>query len=780
MNIRNTRAKAHRVVAVSLVVGLSLAGLSLMLAHPPIVSAFSTTYTVTSGADAGGTCPGSNCTLRQAIATATFDDVIEFAPEVSTITLTSGELLIDKRLTIRGPAADHLTIRRSAAAGTPAFRIFDVAFSLNISGVTISGGNTGGNGGGIFVGTGTGLSMSSCTVSGNSVNSGGDGGGIFISSNNGVAIFGSTISGNTASSPEGSVGGGIFNNGLLGIVNSTISGNTSSDSGGGIFANGNTVNLESSTVTGNNSGDSGGGVYNNGVTVNAFSTIIAKNVAFGGPDFSGTMTSNGFNLIGNTSGMSITGDTNANQLNIDPLLGPLQNNGGATLTRAPLSGSPAIDKGSSIRSVDQRGFARISDFPDIPNAANGNGSDIGALEVQTPTAIRFEDPAYFMNEDFGRLDIALIRTGDPQGAASVNVTTSDLAGAQNCNVVNGKASSRCDYETSIITVQFAPGETAKNISFFIIDDSYLEGQETFTISLSNPSGAVLGSPASVPVTIVDNENANGANPIDTAGFFVRLHYLDFLNRQPDPSGLDFWTNQITSCGADQQCNALKRVNVSAAFYLSIEFQETGYLTERIYKVSYGDATGTSTFGGSHQLAVPMVRLNEFLPDTQTIGRGVIVGQTGWQQVLEANKQAFCGEFVQRSRFASAFPATTTPTQFVDALFANATVTPTATERQTAIDEFGGAGTSANLSARGRALRRVAENGTLSQLESNRAFVLMQFFGYLRRNPNDPQDSDYTGFDFWLTKLNQFNGNFVNADMVKAFITSGEYRQRVGP
>jgi hypothetical protein len=117
---------------------------------------------------------------------------------------------------------------------------------------------------------------------------------------------------------------------------------------------------------------------------------------------------------------------------------------------------------------------------------------------------------------------------------------------------------------------------------------------------------------------------------------------------------------------------------------------------------------------------------------------------------------------------------------VDALFANAAVTPSATDRQAAIDEFGGAGTSADLAARGRALRRVAENGTLSQQELNRAFVLMQFFGYLRRNPNDPQDSDYTGYDFWLTKLNQFNGNFVNAEMVKAFILSGEYRQRFGP
>ena len=78
------------------------------------------------------------------------------------------------------------------------------------------------------------------------------------------------------------------------------------------------------------------------------------------------------------------------------------------------------------------------------------------------------------------------------------------------------------------------------------------------------------------------------------------------------------------------------------------------------------------------------------------------------------------------------------------------------------------------------LRAVAENQNLYNAEFNRAFVLMQFFGYLRRDPNSGQDTDYTGFDFWLTKLNQFNGNFQNAEMVKAFITSTEYRQRFGP
>jgi len=108
------------------------------------------------------------------------------------------------------------------------------------------------------------------------------------------------------------------------------------------------------------------------------------------------------------------------------------------------------------------------------------------------------------------------------------------------------------------------------------------------------------------------------------------------------------------------------------------------------------------------------------------------------------------------------------------------VTPSASERTSVIDEFGGASTSADTSARAHALRRVAENSSFAQQEINRAFVLMEYFGYLRRNPNDTPDSDYSGYDFWLTKLNQFGGNFVNAEMVKAFIVSGEYRQRFGP
>lgn len=270
------------------------------------------------------------------------------------------------------------------------------------------------------------------------------------------------------------------------------------------------------------------------------------------------------------------------------------------------------------------------------------------------------------------------------------------------------------------------------------------------------------------------------NPIDQPSFFVHQNYTDFLNREPDQSGMAFWTGQMTNCGASDL--TVCRVNVSGAFFLSIEFQQTGYLVERMYKVAYGDATATSTVGGSHQILVPLVRFSEFLNDTQRIGQGVVVLQPGWEQTLENNKQAYGGEFVASSRFIAAFPTTMTPAQFVDQLNQNAGNVLSQSERQTAINLFGNAADTTNVSARTQALRQVSEDKDLNNAEYNRAFVLAEYFGYLRRNPNDPPEStlDYTGYEFWLNKLNQFNGDYVAAEMVKAFISSGEYRRRFGP
>ena len=360
------------------------------------------------------------------------------------------------------------------------------------------------------------------------------------------------------------------------------------------------------------------------------------------------------------------------------------------------------------------------------------------------------------------------RIGNTSGAASVDYNTSDVT-----------ATERGDYITALGTLSFAPGEASKSFVVLINDDSYVEGNEIFNVNLSNPSGVSLGAPSVATVTINDNPTEPPTNVIDNPQNYVCQHYHDFLNRQPDADGLAFWTNEITSCGTDQPCIQLKRVNVSAAYFLSVEFQQTGYLVERMYKAAYGDVNGTSTVGGAHQLPVPIVRFKEFLRDTQEIGLGVVVNQSGWETVLENNKLAFTSEFVQRARFTTALPTSLSPTLFVNQLFGNAGV---AADHSAAIAEFGGASNTTDVAARARALRDVAENATLSTQEFNRAFVLMQYFGYLRRNPNDAPEPtlDYQGYNFWLTKLDSFSGNFVSAEMVKAFISSTEYRRRFGP
>ena len=276
------------------------------------------------------------------------------------------------------------------------------------------------------------------------------------------------------------------------------------------------------------------------------------------------------------------------------------------------------------------------------------------------------------------------------------------------------------------------------------------------------------------MTIQDNDTAvTSANPIDDTRFFVRQHYFDFLNREPDPEGLQFWTSEITGCGSDAQCKEVKRINVSAAFFLSIEFQETGYLVYRMYKAAYG-ATPSPNVAGT----VPIIRLKEFLPDTQEIGHDVIVGQGSWQKLIEDNKNAFALEFVSRPRFTGAFSLSLTAGQFVAQLNANAGGV-LADSDKTQLEDVGGgpSAPSADGSKRAQVLRAVAENPQLRQGEFNRAFVLMQYFGYLRRNPNDSPDSDFRGWRFWLDKLNEFDGNYIQAEMVKAFLNSDEYRRR---
>ena len=413
-------------------------------------------------------------------------------------------------------------------------------------------------------------------------------------------------------------------------------------------------------------------------------------------------------------------------------------------------------------------------------AVDGYGGDQGSVTFNwslpggtptptptpTPGVVQFSSSTASVTEAPNttvKVDLLVTRTGTTSAAASVKYATS-----------NATAIDRSDYEAAAGTLQFAAGETQKTITVFIVDDSYNENAETFNVTLSSPVGCTIGSIPAVAVTITSNDGVGAPNPFNEPEFFVRQHYLDFFNRAPDDSGLAFWKGEITSCGTNAACIEVKRINVSAAFYLSIEFQETGFLVYRMYKAGYGNLDNGAA-------PVP-VRLADFLPDTQQIGNGVVIGSLDWQTKLNNNKIAFAQDFVTRAAFVAKHPTNLSPTAFVNALFANGGVTPTGAELAAAVAEFSGAGNTADTAARARALRLVAENPTLTNQEFRKAFVLMQYFGYLRRNPYDPPELslDYGGYNVWLGKLNQFNGNLVEAEMVKAFITSGEYRLRFGP
>jgi len=285
---------------------------------------------------------------------------------------------------------------------------------------------------------------------------------------------------------------------------------------------------------------------------------------------------------------------------------------------------------------------------------------------------------------------------------------------------NGTATQRGDFTFAARIIRFAPGETTKQIPLLITDDAYAEGTETATLRLADVRGGSLGPLSAATLEINDNDVADGSvNPIDDPLNFVGEHYHDFLNRQSDTDGQAFWTREITACGSDQQCIEAKRVMVSAAFYISIEFQQTGYLVERIYKASYGDAQAASNWNGSHQLAVPVIRLDEFLTDTQQIGEGVTVGRPGWEQALENNTRAFTEDFVQRSRFMSAFPSTMTPAEFVDQLNRNAGNPLSSAERDQLVNDL-----SSGAKTRAQILRAVAEDPDLAQAEIQKNIAVL--------------------------------------------------------
>ena len=358
-----------------------------ILVFATIVGLQAGTITVSNTNDSG---PGS---LRQALADANDGDTITFAV-TGTIGLASGELLVDKSITISGPGADILAVDGNAKS-----RVFHVgpATTVVISGLTITNGSAGvpdGNGGGIYNEHGS-LTINDCAITNNTgLQSGGgiynDGesqGGATLDVNN------STLSGNSA---VVSSGGAIYNAGIAGdghlhISNSTVSGNSAFDGAGivnaaGLQGGNATLQLSNSTLNANSAQGVGSSIYNLagfGQAVVDITNTILKAGGTAGNIFNdaGTVTSLGYNLSNDDAGGFFTGP--GDQINTDPMLGPLQDNGGPTSTHELLPGSPAINAGDPNFApppfFDQRG-------PGFDRVVNGH-LDIGSVERQvgTPT-----------------------------------------------------------------------------------------------------------------------------------------------------------------------------------------------------------------------------------------------------------------------------------------------------------------------------------------------------------------------------------------------------------
>jgi lysyl endopeptidase len=389
------------------------------------------------------------------------------------------------------------------------------------------------------------------------------------------------------------------------------------------------------------------------------------------------------------------------------------------------------------------------------NEADNEYSRVITVTAPTPSTLALSSATYSINEGdaAGFLTVTVNRTGGSTSAISVDFLTSDASGLLPCQTNgNGMASDRCDYARIVGTLRFASGEMTKSIQIPLINDAYMEPAETFSILLRNAQGASLGT-SLANVTITDNDVQPATqNPIDNQAFFIRQQYIDFLGRVAEDSGFSFWNSRMTNCPAGQICD---RIDTSMRFFQSDEFQARGFYIYRLYDAVLG--------------RLPLYA--EFVPDVARLNGP----QTVEEQRL--GKDAYLLDLINKTEFRNIYGQylsangliATNPTGFVDALCARAGITPAS--RQTLIN---------NLAAGTRTPAQTIEDFILTPELSNvgtlfydRGFITMQYFGYLRRDP------ETAGFNFWVGQLIGANaphrGDY--RFMVGGFLQADEYRFR---
>ncbi len=266
----------------------------------------------------------------------------------------------------------------------------------------------------------------------------------------------------------------------------------------------------------------------------------------------------------------------------------------------------------------------------------------------------------------------------------------------------------------------------------------------YSTSGSPTSEATCQDDTAVRTIYGNGAPASSTNPLDSASFFVREQYYDFLNRLPDQDGLAYWTNEINKCGTDAVCVKNRRRDVSAAFFIEQEFQNTGFYVYRMNKATLG---ASPTF-------------SQYVFERGQMGAGT-----------DQDKANFTALWVRQPDFIAKYPASQSGSEFIDALLATVKQSSgldLTAKRFELMNEYMTAST--QNESRARVIRKVVEYADYMQAEYNRAFVLAEYFGYLQHDP------DTSGYNFWLNVLNnKVPGNYKS--MVCAFITSREYQGR---
>ena len=405
---------------------------------------------------------------------------------------------------------------------------------------------------------------------------------------------------------------------------------------------------------------------------------------------------------------------------------------------------------------------------DIHTNLFANGELRGQIMPLPLQTLQFSAATYSVSENGGSASVTVTRGGDTSGTATVDYRTVDtdtfMVGCADTVGNQGGAFARCDFSTIIGKLSFAAGETSKTITVPIINDGHVEGAETFQLHLSNATGgATLGALNVATITITDNDAAGTANPIVTLSpadysFFVRQQYLDFLSREPETG--EPWTAVMNRCANVNTGPAVTtdcdRIAVSAAFFGSPEFQLKGFYVFRFYKLAFNR----------------LPQYTEIVSDMS-----FVAGAT--EQEVYARKAQLATAFVARSEFVTAYGGLNNA-DYVSALLARyglASVTtpdPATPDGVTKITLSGTAlrnALDAGAVTRAQVFRAIADSDEVSQREFNPAFVAVQYYGYLRRTPDD------NGYQAWLRVINQ-DANNVRI-MINGFMNSTEYRLRFG-